>query len=176
MEGPHYYHQNETAKLFMYLGTFFYLCGLPNYWETHVAHNKKFIKIYDKFIIVCNILLVLFGISSVTALFTQTNLTEKQEYDRGLVAYLVPFQSFFNVQLEYYKVEIKQILYHLAVVLREPYNNRELEATAVRKVRVYSTLFFIISLMFVSAGGISAIHKVVTAGTMYTVRPMTRSL
>ncbi|XP_026738354.1 uncharacterized protein LOC113501425 [Trichoplusia ni] len=72
-----------------------------------------------------------------------------------------------NETLEYYKVEIKQILYHLAVVLREPYNNRELEATAVRKVRVYSTLFFIISLMFVSAGGISAIHKVVTAGEIF---------
>lgn len=158
---------NETTKLFGSLGVFFYICWLPLFWEDNISLTKKFRKYYDKVRYVVVVIFILFTFSSIGALFTQNNLTARQLYDRSHLATITPFVKLFYATLSYNKKKIGNIFYYLAVVLRELYNDLELEEQMTRKVKMTAVIFFIGTMLGVAGtNGFIAILNVIVRGKL----------
>lgn len=129
--------QNETTKLFQKLNTVLYLCGLTDFWIEDVKLPAKFIKFYNVLSMFINVLMFAFMMLEVGAFFTQKNLNEKQAADRLVFGISHPILYIYCLTLINYKKDVKEVLYQLAVVLKNVYNNWDVEIQMIRKLTFY---------------------------------------
>ncbi|CAH2071853.1 unnamed protein product, partial [Iphiclides podalirius] len=126
-----------------------------------------FIRSFSKVVTGC---LYLFVAMELVAFFTQSNLTEKQENDRLVFGCSHPLLVFYYESIDYYNSTIKLILYTLSVVLKEVYNDEEIEKRMIRKSKLYSAAYiFSFSSSLISYGFDGLMQVVNGDGTFTTV-------
>lgn len=154
---------NEMSTFFIKLNNITYLLGLPNLWvdDAHVPISTKIQKGL-RFSLSGMMILLIFA--EYAAFFTQTNLTEKQESDRLLFGFSHTSLFSYVMSVEYHKERITKTLYELVVVLKEMYNDRDVERKMIRKAMYNATGFSCICMSAVVFYAYDGIMQVIKEG------------
>lgn len=148
---------NDTTKLFQKLNIVLYFCGLTDFWIERVNLSEKFVKIFDVISIIIEILMLTFMASEDVAFFTQNNLSPKQAADRFVFGISHPILYIYVINLIYYKKNVRDVLYQLAVVLKQVHNDEEVERQMISKLKFYLTGFVLscgLCMVFYGASGL----------------------
>nr|AIG51870.1 odorant receptor [Helicoverpa armigera] len=156
--------ENAMTKFLDELNTIFFLVGLTDLWISEVKFSKRFIKIYKKINYFMDFLCLFFVVFLIGSYFTQKDLTEKLANDRLMFSIILPGNLVFYYICIYYKEEIRNLLYHLTVVLKEQHNDTRLEREMIRKIRVFSITLNSIAFVVDTSYGFGALYEVVTKG------------
>ncbi|XP_045494321.1 uncharacterized protein LOC123693320 [Colias croceus] len=100
--------------------------------------------------------------SEYIAFFTQKNLSDKQASDQIMFAISHPILMSYSFSILYYRKDIRKLLFKLSVVLKEGYNDLEIETQMIRKAKLYSTFYvmsFSAALFFYAFDGIMQVVK-----------------
>uniref|UniRef100_A0A2A4JAB0 Odorant receptor n=1 Tax=Heliothis virescens TaxID=7102 RepID=A0A2A4JAB0_HELVI len=111
-----------------------------------------------------DLLCLFFVLSLFGSFFTQEDLPEKLANDRLMFSIVLPGNLVFYCFSIYYKDEIRNLLYHLTVVLKEQYNDTELEREMIRKIKVFSITLNSLAVAVDSSYGLEAFYAVITTG------------
>ncbi|XP_052740746.1 uncharacterized protein LOC112050978 [Bicyclus anynana] len=158
---------NKTSIYFSKVGKLLTIGGLPGCVSWYESSNKP---VY-KYIQTCVTVLVLLSVANeVGAIFTQTNLTEKQRADMTLVSFSQPLLTSYYFIIRYYKGNVKDVLYTLCVSLKKVYNDPEVERRMIRHSTVYSMAFVMnICSAMLSYGYQGVVQAIRTDGTFVAV-------
>ncbi|KAH9629825.1 hypothetical protein HF086_011475 [Spodoptera exigua] len=97
----------------------------------------------------------------------EKNLSEKQKMDQMMFSVTLPGNIMFHYILLFRRHAIRNLLYHLAVVLKVHYNDPDLEREMIKKIKVFSvSLCGLVGTVVVSYG-LSAFYRVITAGETF---------
>lgn len=160
------YKPNEMTKLLGKLNIICFIFGLRNIWVEDVKLANRFIstRACNRLLLFAEIFYIIFATTILGSLFTQKNLSEKQKLDQMMFSITLPGNIMFHYILLYRRHEVRNLLYHLTVVLKEHYNDADLEREMIRKIKVFSiSLCGLVGTVVVSYG-LSAFYRVVTAG------------
>ncbi|CAH1646903.1 unnamed protein product [Spodoptera littoralis] len=163
------YTPNEMTKLLGKLNVICFIFGLKNIWVEDVKLTNRFIstRSCNRLLLFAEIFYIIFASTILGSLFTQKNLSEKQKTDQMMFSITLPGNIMFHYILLYRRHEIRNLLYHLAVVLKEHYNDEDLEREMIKKIKVFSISLCGLVGMVVVSYGLSAFYRVVTAGETF---------
>ncbi|KAF9802675.1 hypothetical protein SFRURICE_011686 [Spodoptera frugiperda] len=163
------YKPNEMTKLLGKLNIICFIFGLRNIWVEDVKLANRFIstRACNRLLLFAEIFYIIFATTILGSLFTQKNLSEKQKLDQMMFSITLPGNIMFHYILLYRRHEVRNLLYHLTVVLKEHYNDADLEREMIRKIKVFSiSLCGLVGTVVVSYG-LSAFYRVITAGETF---------
>lgn len=111
---------NDTIKLFQNLNTGLYFCGLSDFWTENVNLPEKFVKIFNVLSFFIEVVIFSFMASEVVAFFTQNvSLLSKSLIGWRLVLHTRYCTFMLWTWFTYYKRNVRDVLYELAVVLKQ---------------------------------------------------------
>ncbi|KAJ8727301.1 hypothetical protein PYW07_001420 [Mythimna separata] len=129
--------RSKTTDFFYKLSYVVYLFGLPNYWLEELKLPKRFVRLYDKFLMFNNGLIYFLIFFELAAFFTQTNLTEKQNSNLILYALSHPMLFSFHVMLSRLQNKVRLLMYNLTVRLKAVHNDLEVERQMLTRTYMY---------------------------------------
>lgn len=154
------YETNKTIKFISIANKIWCFCGIHNLWIENIFDNK-FTKYFNKIITFSLILLVSMEIG---ALFTRTDLTEKQSSDLYLFAPTHCILGSYYVGSEYYKKNIKHLLVMLSIVMKSVYNDSEIEKKMIKRATYYSIAYVLSASSALLSYGFHAFTEVLFSG------------
>lgn len=155
---------NDTIKLFQKLNTGLYFCGLTDFWIENVNLPEKFVKIFNVLSFFIEVVMFSFMASEVVAFFTQNNLSPKQVADRLAFGIAHPILYIYVMNLIYYKRNVRDVLYKLAVVLKRVLNDEEVEKQMISKLKFYLTAYVTSCGLCIVFYGASALIQYIRTG------------
>ncbi|KAF9414777.1 hypothetical protein HW555_007409, partial [Spodoptera exigua] len=159
----------ETYVAVGKLNVICFIFGLRNIWVEDVKMPNRFIstRSCNRMLYFVEIFYVIFATTILGSLFTQKNLSEKQKMDQMMFSVTLPGNIMFHYILLFRRHAIRNLLYHLAVVLKVHYNDPDLEREMIKKIKVFSvSLCGLVGTVVVSYG-LSAFYRVITAGETF---------
>ncbi|XP_026738210.1 uncharacterized protein LOC113501300 [Trichoplusia ni] len=148
------YEQSKTTDFFYKIYLTVYICGFPNCWIEDLKITKRFARVYDRFTLFNNALICTLIGTELLAVFTQHNLSEKQQSNYMIYFMSHPLMYGFRVIMGTHQKKVKTLLYSLTVVLKRVHNDPEVE-----KQMIHSAVMYLFALCFSCA----------MCMTMYTV-------
>nr|AGY14593.1 putative odorant receptor [Sesamia inferens] len=155
---------NEFTKLLDKVNTIGFLWGIKDIWVTDIKLSRRFVYIYNKFLYVLYINHVILSMSVLGSFFTQNDITDKQANDRLMFGILFPGHLILFYISLCYKQRNRNLLYQLAVVLKEHQNDADLEREMIKKIKVFSITLTVLIFMVFLLWGLRAVYRMVTAG------------
>ncbi|XP_053603357.1 uncharacterized protein LOC128671148 [Plodia interpunctella] len=152
----------------MNITSLIYWLGLPDFWKRDTPRSKKIVQIHEIYCYSMVVLSVVMIIFELGAFFTQPNLNERQSSNMILFGISHPFLLTFILSTLYYIKEMRCLLYTLAVELRAEYNDKEIETSMVKKIKVYTASFISFFLVACVFYGIDALVNVVKNDATFT--------
>lgn len=125
---------NKSSDLFKSLCVKLYYCGIPHLW-TEKFESSVLFSYFQTFL---TVFIAIFILSEWYSFWTQTNLSEKQKLDRIVFSFSHPILFSYHISTTYHQKKIKKILYKIAVILKQDYNNPEVDTSFVKKTVFYS--------------------------------------
>lgn len=165
MNKQYVYKPNDTTKFFDGLNKILYILGLPNFWIEAVKLSERFVKIYNIISPIIHGTTVIFSILQFGALFTQQHLDAKQKSD-AMVGMSNPLTVMFVLIYYYYRDESREVLYYLAVVLKEVHNDADIERNLIKKLRFYLIAYSCSASAILGYYGLNGLMQVVQAGEL----------
>ncbi|XP_060803359.1 uncharacterized protein LOC106142318 [Amyelois transitella] len=159
---------NKTAQYFINLAQFAYWLGMPDIWIQEVARPKRIVRIHDAYCYTCVILISLLVVFEYGALFTEQELSDRQHANMVLFVLCHPLVIIFIMNSLYFEKRTKRLLYDLAVGLKSVYNDEDIEAVTVQKMKVLSRAFVWIFATAIFFYGVDALVNVVWYGATFT--------
>ncbi|KAL0832466.1 hypothetical protein ABMA28_000693 [Loxostege sticticalis] len=161
---------NEMSRFFINLNKITYHLGLPNLWIDDVDAPLPLKKIHKGLRFAMNVIILLFMMSEWAAFLTQSNLTEKQATDRLMFGFSHPTLFSYVLAVEYHQERITNMLHKLAMVLKEEYNDKDIERKMVKKAMSNAAGFACLFMMALIFYGYDGIMQVIRGdGTFTTV-------
>ncbi|XP_075971954.1 uncharacterized protein LOC142973815 [Anticarsia gemmatalis] len=99
--------------------------------------SRRFVKVYDKFQVLAEALLIMMLVSNFLAIFTQRNLSQRQATDLSLTTITSPYVFYSYYTFLYYKKQVRDLLYNWVVVLKEHYSDTKGQMQMIREMKVY---------------------------------------
>ncbi|CAK1598430.1 unnamed protein product [Parnassius mnemosyne] len=163
-------YSNLTSEFFKKFCKYIYLCGNSYLWIEEIEFSSLFLKVYRKLTDLITVCIYIFISMQLAGLFTQPNLTEKQYYDRFVLSFCHPVTIVFYLYTDYYKNTTKEIIFKLAVVLKNVYNDKDIERQMLRKSKLYSVAILCnFSTTLISYGFDGLVQVACREGTFTTV-------
>lgn len=156
-------HTNRGTQYFTYLGRFIYFLGLPYIWIED-GSQFRFEKLFKSYKYVSNVIIIIFIFMEWGAFFTQDNMSPKQRLDLNFFGFSQPLQYTFILSIHKYEDQIRQLIFNMVVVVKQTYNDEEVEKLMIRKMKLYSTTFSCIFIMALFLYGIDALVQVLCKG------------
>nr|AII01077.1 odorant receptor [Dendrolimus houi] len=156
------YKRTDTTHLFDQLNIILYLTGYTNFWVQKVNLPKKFTKFYDYMNIVLHILCIAFSIIEFGSLFTQNELTIKQQADRNVIAISNPIMHVYSIKYFLKRKETREMFYYIAVLLKEVHNDLDVERSMIRKLKAYLIAYAGSSFVALTLYGVYSTVKYIT--------------
>lgn len=158
--------ETEITKMFDQFNLIFYICGMKYFWVSRLNLPVMFEKIFDKFLTISSTLMILLLLSSYLALFTQSDLTPRQSSDLKMLCLTSPVIYHHFYALLYYRSQVRDIFYHLAVILKEHYCDKETERQMVKKMKLCVRLLMAVSFSAIFERGANGVMNVILSGTL----------
>ncbi|CAD0197159.1 unnamed protein product [Chrysodeixis includens] len=166
LHGP--YKKTKTTDFLFNLNKFGFIFGLPNFWVEEINfpwNSTNIIRTVSKF---GNMAIFVLMISEYLSFFTQKNLTEQQFSD--LIFYIIShtITTGFRVRVAYQREEIRDVMYKLGIVLKDIYNDSEIEDQMIARTKFFSLALIINCFMSMVMYGVQAVLKVIRSGMTFT--------
>nr|AFC91740.2 putative odorant receptor OR66 [Cydia pomonella] len=158
------YRKNKTTELFHNLDKVIYVFSGMNFWIDDNDIPKLVFNAYKRISKVINVAIVLFMMAEIGSFFTQNNLTEKQKHDRVFMPFSHIILYSFTLSLSHHKETVTEILFTLAVCLKEDFNDEETERVMLKRIRIYVSAFVVICLNALVFYGIEGLAQVLFSG------------
>lgn len=158
------YKSTRTIRFLDQLNTILYLAGYRNFWVQEVNFSKKFTTFYDYFSIILHILTIGFSFMQFGSMFTQPNLTPKQQVQRNVAVIGNTLTHMYSIKYFICREETRTVLYYLTVLLKEDHNDPDVERSMIKTLKVYLIAFTVCSSIALVYYGLYAIIQVITTG------------
>lgn len=155
---------NKTASLFMKINHIGLILGLPNIWNDGDNFPTPIRKFYGIYRYASLVVILIFISFELAAIFTQKNLSEKQSGDMVMFGFSHPILLMWIIVTEWKKERIKNLLYQLAIVLKENYNDEEVETVMVMKAKRSSAGYSALFMMALALYGYDGVMQVIRGG------------
>nr|QNS36242.1 olfactory receptor 55 [Mythimna separata] len=137
------YSETESTRLIEKYNKFWFLCCCPDFWVNKVDFSDSFVKFYRPAMLVIHTVMVIFCTSCFVSLWTQHGLSQSQESDRLAYAVSTPIITiFYQFVIICYTNDVRNVLYNLAVVLKEHHDDKEAEQEMIKKSKLHNGIFF----------------------------------
>ncbi|KAG6454910.1 uncharacterized protein LOC115446606 [Manduca sexta] len=175
MEETKKYTPTDTTKLLDKFNKILYVFGFRGFWMGDVKFPKTVMKIIDILYPVLIITQGTFGTLQLGAYFTQKHLNSVQKIDALVMGFGQPMMLLYCLNCRYYKKACREVFYHLFVVLKTVYNDKETEENMVKRLKLYFGAYLIFSLLIVllygSYASVETVRKGATFVTVVTAWP-----
>lgn len=159
---------NKTAKLFYKLCLICYYFGLPNFWVEPLPFPKKIAVPYRILSSIITVLVYVFVLSELAAIFTQKNLTAKQESNQMVFIMSHPMLWSYSVSFCRQINKVKKILGDI-MKLKVVYNDEGVEKRMMKKSRFYCAAYCGMCAVSMLMYSFDAIMQVIKQGMCYDV-------
>lgn len=137
--------RNKVYDLFKNLSAIIYIIGGPNFWPAQLKLPNFFRKIRKPVSVFMYALGILIIVLELCALYTQTNLSEKQKCDSIIWPFCHSIQYCFLLNALYYAETFKEILKILAIDM-QMFNDEEIERATIKRMKYF--IGFCLSLFY----------------------------
>nr|ALM26217.1 odorant receptor 28 [Athetis dissimilis] len=169
------YQHSKTTVFFYRLSFAVYILGLPNFWIEDLKLSKTFVKFYDKFTNINNLLIYFLILFEVASFFTQENLTDKQKSNLLLYGISHPMVCMFGVMMARLQEKVRRVMYTLTVELKRVHNDPEVERQMLASTYMYMfavTFSCVMSMiMYIAEAVWEVVRYDVTFTTIVTAYP-----
>lgn len=161
--------QNETTKLYDQLNIILYILGLQGIWVDEIKLSRRFHVFFKVVTFILHIMCGMFAGLQFFAIFTQNSLNSQQKSDVIVIGISNPMAYIFCINFIRNRNEIKDLFYHLAVVLKIYYNDVEIEKSMVNKIKSYLSTYVFASITILVSNGIIAFFQTINSGKQLTM-------
>ncbi|CAH2105205.1 unnamed protein product [Euphydryas editha] len=133
------YISNKTTDFFIKANKMWSIVGLSNLWIDNQYNQKRYRYVHNLITLFIFILIS----SELGALFTQSNLTEKQSNDLILFTITHPILISYYLALEYYNTKAKYLFIMLNVELKKAYNDLHVETRMIKRATFFSFAYLL---------------------------------
>nr|DAA05977.1 TPA_exp: odorant receptor 19 [Bombyx mori] len=155
--------QNETTKLYDQLNIILYILGLQGIWVDEIKLSRRFHVFFKVVTFILHIMCGMFAGLQFFAIFTQNSLNSQQKSDVIVIGISNPMAYIFCINFIRNRNEIKDLFYHLAVVLKIYYNDVEIEKSMVNKIKSYLSTYVFASITILVSNGIIAFFQTINS-------------
>nr|CUQ99419.1 Olfactory receptor 65 [Manduca sexta] len=135
------YPWNKSKEWFERIVFWAYLSGLPNFWIEDLNFSKHFMKFYDKYARALDIISCIFVLLELLSVFTQHELSKKQQTIQILFCVGHPFLCLYSALMGHYKEKTRGVLLELVVTLKQVHNDPNVEKMMIKQCNMYSIAF-----------------------------------
>lgn len=155
--------RNKVYNFFYGVSIFIYIIGGPNFWPEELQLPNFFHKIHKPVTIATHTTGILLIALEWGALYTQTDLTERQKWDSLMFCFSHTILYCYLLNAQYYAETVKEIFKNLAIDSKR-FNDKNTERASVKRMKYFS--WFCISLICCSITmyGVEGILQVIKYG------------
>uniref|UniRef100_A0AAU6NDI6 Odorant receptor n=1 Tax=Mythimna loreyi TaxID=667449 RepID=A0AAU6NDI6_9NEOP len=161
------YKPTKTTEFLINLNKFVFIFGLPNFWVEDLDFPSFALPIIRHMSTFGNMAVFSLIIMEYIALFTQSNLTERQFSDLVLFIISHTIITGYRVRMAHQEGQVRAVMYKLGIGLKEIYNDEEAEKQMIKRSKFFSSALGLNCVMSLVMYTIEAILRVVRTGDAF---------